>query len=181
MTHHLTPEELVAGLDRTLPHSRARHVDECASCREALADLEVAASTARVAAPVPEPSPLFWDHLSERIRTATARTPVQGTSPWWRPLTALGAVAALVLILFVSRMAPGNGPSRVDLAPGAVGETSDEAAWQAMAEAASTLSSDDVRVAVALAPDAPLGVSDLTPKEREAFVRLLGREMGGLE
>ena len=47
------------------------------------------------------------------------------------------------------------------------------------AEMASTLSSDDVRLIVGSAPEAP-AVNDLTPKEREAFVKLLGVELGGL-
>jgi len=179
MTPHLTPEDLVARLDRTLPATRAAHLQECGSCRRALADLEASMSLVQSASDAPEPSPLFWEHLSDRVRTATADAPVQGASIWWRPLTALGVLAAAVLVVVVARTAVQPATSRTDAAVVST-ESSDDAAWQAMAEAASTLSSDDVRVAVALVPEAPL-VTDLTPEQRQAFVLLLGREMGGLE
>src|SRR5262245_40928386 len=74
---HLTPEELidlVEGTEAGDPIDRSvltGHLASCVECRrqfeEARGMLAVAAET-----PVEEPSPLFWDHLSSRVREAVA-------------------------------------------------------------------------------------------------------------
>lgn len=74
MTPHLTPEELIDSRDRALPPGRQAHADTCAACRAEIARLdEVLLDVAAV--DVPEPSPLFWDHLSARIRDRVAHEP----------------------------------------------------------------------------------------------------------
>lgn len=74
MTPHLTPEELIDSRERQLPPARQAHADACAVCRAELARLdEVLLDVAAV--DVPEPSPLFWDHLSARIRDRIAHEP----------------------------------------------------------------------------------------------------------
>jgi hypothetical protein len=73
-TSHLTPEELIDSRERQLPPARQAHADTCAVCRAELAHLdEVLLDVAAV--DVPEPSPLFWDHLSTRIRDRVAHEP----------------------------------------------------------------------------------------------------------
>ena len=172
-TRHLTADELVSALD-LLPDARvARHLESCATCRAALADLEDMQLRARGAADVPEPSPLFWEHLSARVRAETDSSPIPRATIWWRPLTALGALAALVLVVLVARPSI---PKQPIVATDAA--ATDEASWTTMAQIASTLSRDEVQVAVASAPERPFAVNDLTPREREAFVRLLDVEMG---
>ena len=74
MTPHLTPEELIDSRERQLPPARQAHADSCAVCRAEIARLdEVLLDVAAV--DVPEPSPLFWDHLSARIRDRVAHEP----------------------------------------------------------------------------------------------------------
>jgi hypothetical protein len=74
MTPHLTPDELIDSRDRQLAPARQAHADACVVCRTKLAELdEVLRDVA--AADVPEPSPLFWDHLSARIRERVAHEP----------------------------------------------------------------------------------------------------------
>jgi hypothetical protein len=74
MTPHLTPEELIDSRERQLPPARQAHADACAVCRAELAQLnELLLNVAAV--DVPEPSPLFWDHLSARIRDRVAHEP----------------------------------------------------------------------------------------------------------
>jgi hypothetical protein len=76
-TLHLTPEELIDSRERQLPPARQAHADSCAVCRAELAQLdEVLLDVAAV--DVPEPSPLFWDHLSARIRDRVAHEPPPG-------------------------------------------------------------------------------------------------------
>jgi len=64
---HLTDVELVDLLERSLPLDRVRHVDACEWCQERAADLRITIDHASDA-PVPEPSPLFWEHFSARVR-----------------------------------------------------------------------------------------------------------------
>jgi hypothetical protein len=74
MTRHLTPEELIDSRERPLPPARQAHADTCAACRSEIARLdEVLLDVGAV--DVPEPSPLFWDHLSARIRDRVAHEP----------------------------------------------------------------------------------------------------------
>jgi hypothetical protein len=184
MTHHLSTDELVAVLDRHLDAGRRQHFDGCDACRAAVADLE--ATFARVAvADVPEPSPLFWDHLSARIQAATAAEPMAVGAPasrsFWRPVVAVAAAAVVVLAVVMSR-APAVPPPGIDdrsVAVSTADGMSDDAPWTTMAGLAEAMSADDVRLLVGAAPETP-AITELTATEREAFVRLLG-EMGGLE
>ena len=110
---HLTEDEFVDLVDGARPESSAPHLIACAACREQLADLRaVMASAADV--DVPEPSPLFWDHFSRRVREAVAAE--RAPRLWWRSAWIRFGVpiaAALVMALW---LAPGR---RVDApAPG---------------------------------------------------------------
>ena len=110
---HLSPEELLDYADSSTPPSNA-HLASCETCRQQLADLHAFMGTV-TGVEVPEPSPLFWEHLSARVREAIAeeRSPKRG---WltgftgftrfagWRfiaPLSA-AAVATIVLVAIVS-------------------------------------------------------------------------------
>ena len=97
---HLSPAELVECVEGTLAAKRGRHVDTCDTCRAAVAELQAVAD--RVSASegaVPEPSPLFWDQLSTRIREAVAAEHVGGAA-WWLPaVRPFAPVAAAVIVL----------------------------------------------------------------------------------
>jgi len=92
---HLEPAALVDIADGTRAESSIPHLASCAACRQQLADLR-ATLTSVAAVDVPEPSPLFWDHLSRRVRDAVAAEDRRGGS-WWTGLAARGIVAATVL------------------------------------------------------------------------------------
>ena len=64
---HLSDVELVDLLDGTVPVARARHAEDCSTCTERLRPLREALAGASEVA-VPEPSPLFWEHFSARVR-----------------------------------------------------------------------------------------------------------------
>ena len=68
---HLQPDELVDVAEGTRPESSVPHLASCEVCRLQLADLKATISAA-ADVEVPEPSPLFWDHLSARVRDAVA-------------------------------------------------------------------------------------------------------------
>jgi hypothetical protein len=101
---HLTPEELLEVADGTASAEVVAHLASCEACRRELADLQGVLGTAR-AIEVPEPSPLFWDHLSARVREAvdaenSARAePSSFTWPGWRAVLPFGALAVLGVVL----------------------------------------------------------------------------------
>jgi hypothetical protein len=68
---HLNPEELVDIAERTRPEASMPHLAGCEPCRAQLRDLRAMLSAAQEV-DVPEPSPLFWDHLSSRVSAAVA-------------------------------------------------------------------------------------------------------------
>jgi hypothetical protein len=84
MTPHLTPEELVDSRERQLPSARQAHADGCGVCRARLAEIDEVLLDVK-AIDIPEPSPLFWDHLSARIRDQVAHEP-SPTAPRGHPL-----------------------------------------------------------------------------------------------
>jgi hypothetical protein len=80
----------------------------CARCGQELAELRAVLTEVTRAGDVPEPSPLFWDHLSWRVREAIARERRPAAMRWfaigtWR-WTSLAALAAVVLAATLSPM-----------------------------------------------------------------------------
>jgi hypothetical protein len=107
---HLTPEQLIdlaedAGAGIAVPHLKA-----CEVCRQQVVSLR-AMMSAVAETDVPQPSPLFWDHLSHRVREAVDRDefPVRRTAWWapgpgasWRGWAMAGVAAAVTISLYVT-------------------------------------------------------------------------------
>ena len=191
MMTHFSESEFVDFAEGVLTAGRSAHLDTCAACRSQAADVR-AALEAATAVDVPEPSPLFWDHLSARIRQET-RDVGRETRPLWRPaaVAVLGGVAALIVLVAISirelprRVGP-TAPSKPSpvtaaVAPaGANGEPSldpaaTDAAWALLRAAASDMELDDASAAgLSVRPGVvDKAVLDLTPAERDALGRLL--------
>ena len=68
---HLTPDDLVDLAEGTRPESSAPHLVTCTTCRAQLNEMR-AMMSAVADVDVPEPSPLFWDHFSQRVHEAVA-------------------------------------------------------------------------------------------------------------
>ena len=109
---HLDLEALVDVAEGTRPVPV--HAETCDACRQQLADLR-SARAAVADVDVPEPSPLFWDHLSARVREAVSAEPPPRSGFWeawsWRPAIAVAAVVAvagLAVAFGVSRSRPGD-------------------------------------------------------------------------
>ena len=109
---HLDLEALVDVAEGTRPVPV--HAETCDACRQQLADLR-SASAAVADVDVPEPSPLFWDHLSARVREAVSAEPPPRSRFWeawsWRPALAVAAVVAVAVLAVafgVSRSRPGD-------------------------------------------------------------------------
>lgn len=122
---HLSPEQFVDAMDGTASSAVLEHADSCASCREQLIELKALAQMAEEA-DVPEPSALYWEHLSARVRTAVEaeadhvplrlsvrtiadRLAAFGSS--WRvavPATVAVAVVTAALLVRLPQRAPGD-------------------------------------------------------------------------
>jgi hypothetical protein len=111
---HLTPDQLV-DLAEGAQTDGAAHAQSCEQCRVELAALKAALAAASDVE-VPEPSPLFWAHLSARVREGVAGEAASAAPSRWRmpsrpswSAAALGVAAAVALAVYVT--APREGPA----------------------------------------------------------------------
>ena len=95
---HLKPEELVDIAEGTRDEEEfASHLAACDGCRRHLSDLRLTIASIGDA-PVPEPSPLYWNHFQQRVAAAIVSETAPRRSPWfWWPAAAGLAVAALMV------------------------------------------------------------------------------------
>jgi hypothetical protein len=181
---HLSSDRIIDIVEGVRTESAEPHLQSCQMCRRELDELRAAM---RVAAniDVPEPSPLFWNHLSARVRDAVAAegAPRAVGAAWWLTL-AVGTVAAVLVAIGVSVYRPAlpaaGLPEAAVASPDqmqALGAT-DDAAMSMMADLAAESDWETARE-VGLAgltnnvggADAALGV--LTDGERVELQRLL--------
>ncbi len=189
--NHLTPDELVDGVDETLASDRRAHLDACDVCRRQVEDVR---RTLRdvVTPDVSEPSPLFWTHFSERVQQAITEE-ARPRTPWlpawvgWRIAAPVAALALLVaaLVNAVPRERPALAPpstANADLnAPVSTsdGEPFDDASWQLVSDLAEDMDLDEESHAGFVIPGSiERAASDLEPAERAELLRLLRAELG---
>jgi hypothetical protein len=99
---HLKPDELVDLAEGAGAESSVRHLASCEACRTELQTLKTAMALA-ADVDVPEPSPLFWDHLSRRVSDAVAAAGSPKPVWWsWLKPAAAGACAAIIIALAVN-------------------------------------------------------------------------------
>lgn len=199
MNLHLSRDALLALVEGAAADADRRHMAACARCREEVESLAlVLASVRRV--DVPEPSPLFWDHLSARVRDAVADEPVPGPHPrgardealpWWRRWGAMAwpaglgvAAAALVALLVVGPQSPdtpGADTSVASLSADAtdVADSPDDGeAWDFLVAVASTADASAGTDAEPVTPgSAERAVDALSGVERQALAALLESEL----
>ena len=186
---HLTPDQLLDVADGTRTDSEFAHLQSCAVCARQLAGLRDVIRDAKDVT-VPEPSPLFWGHLSARVRRAVAEDDRSTVRPgyWWRWAAAAAAVGALVFVIrplvpLSTRGIPGT-PSAVsaDLTPrnnlrafdddpalALLADLSAGLDWEAAAEAGLVPARDAVDSVV----------FDLSDEERVELHRLLKEALAG--
>lgn len=194
---HLIPEEIVGAADGVLAGARMRHLDECEICRRRVEDvtglLKEAASDQ-----VPEPSPLFWEHLSARVRAAIDAEPAFARwwrrRPGWRVLVPAGAVAMVALVAGLTQLRePPAEPALQSVAlppstpfvpapeprPAALDDRLARDDWQMVADLVMPLDWETARAAgLGLEPgDAEAAVATLTSEERLELHRLLALEL----
>ncbi len=187
---HLTREALLA-LAESPGMQADPHLASCAQCREDLAAL--ASTMARVTADeIPEPSPLFWEHFSRRVRLAIDGEPAPARARFtgWRSW-AYGLGGGLATVLVLVALWPGRMPGSVlpsvptvsDSALAGYGAAmalpADEE-WELVVDVANADPVQGESLDEFLAPvGAEIAVQDLSGDERRALVSLLRDELEG--
>ncbi len=186
---HLTPDELVDAVDDSLAPEHRGHLEQCERCRTAAADFARLLGEAR-RVDVPEPSPLFWDQFSMRVREAI-RSEASTSSVWtpdWFRWPVLVPIAVLVLLVAslamviplglkpADRHASGSVAPVVPLDEPAAG---DDIPWTFVVAVMAGLDIDEAeRAGFAIAPGAAeRAVAALDPAERRELLRLLEAEL----
>lgn len=192
---HLSPETFVDLLDGTLPETAVPHLGECDVCRRQLAELRVTWQAASEAE-VPEPSPLFWEHLSARVHEAVAAEG-QPRAPWWkldwswRPFgIAAAGLAAVVLAVWLRSpgavapqpVAPAETVAVVSDVVEALPPLDDDPSIGFVADLAGNLDLDTAMPELGLSPlgASERALSELDASERVELSRLLNEAMGTL-
>jgi hypothetical protein len=183
MTNHLRPEEFVEALDGALAPDSQTHLATCDECRQELVQLQSLVGDVR-GVDAPEPSPLFWDHFSARVKQATVAVPMPVAAAWWRewwrPLGAVATGAVALALMFALRpAAPVESSMTGAEALPVVEAIADDGSWGLVVGLASELQWADVHeVAEPASGTADAMIDEMTAAQREAFVRLLQKEMG---
>jgi anti-sigma-K factor RskA len=187
---HLSPEELLDIADGTA--DAPPHLAACEACLAQLADLRHVMSSV-VDVDVPEPSPLFWDHLSARVSSAIAaeEAPGRGRFSWWRiaaPVAAIVAVAAIVVAVSVARRGeapPAAQPSPVAAAADSgshdrvlLADPDDSASLAFVVDLANDMDMDTAEIAGLTTSDAAdHAVSHLSDDELRTLAQLLKEQL----
>jgi hypothetical protein len=177
---HLTPDELIDAMEGVLTPDRQSHLATCEECRRQLDELAGVLQEAKQVG-VPEPSPLFWNHFSQRVRVAIDQEPAPGGHwpSWlrWQVLLPLGAAAMLILGLMMTmpiEQLPTGESIAYDAAPSEpVGES-----WGAIEDLVGHLDIETASAAGVIEPGvAELAVLELTAEEQQELTRLLQAEL----
>lgn len=122
MTAHLSNAELLDIAEGAMPEATVAHLLECTACRGELAGLRATIDDLRTS-DVPEPSPLFWHHLSRRVQEAVAAEDASrwhwgDTQPRWNVAAVTMAAAAAFAVIVGVYTPPELSPEIRDERPG---------------------------------------------------------------
>ena len=192
---HLNTEALVDIAEGTRTESAAPHLAACEVCRAQVRELRAMMSAAHDVE-VPEPSPLFWDHLSSRVSRAVAEEGARlSFFSFLRARTfqasALVAVMALLVAVVLTPRIPAPVPASIGApAPVAVADadfglelirdvtSDDDASLTVVASLTDDVDMDTAREA-GLAPrgSAEHAVTHMSEAELRELGRLLQEEL----
>jgi hypothetical protein len=193
---HLSPAEFVDAAEGGLPASRASHLAACARCREQAAAMRTALDQARGDEP-PEPSPLYWRHLSSRIHERVAQeriVPAWRAEPWRQLFGLHGLVPiASTVVLVIAVLAGGllmKGRGTTVSAPALTAEAAasdlelkaeDSEVWEVLASAAADMPIEDAHAAGLTVATGTIdhAVQRMSPDELSELARLIKSELRG--
>lgn len=149
---------------------------------------------------VPEPSPLFWEHLSQRVHDAVAVEPVPSRS-WlhgFRVVWAGGVVAAMAVVVLAVTLSTRHAPTGAETTPVAQTQTAvadtavaanalpaleDDVSFAVMGELASEINFEEAGAAgLMVSPSAAEdALSEMSGDDQRALVELLQQEIKNSE
>jgi hypothetical protein len=190
---HLAADELIDIAEGASGEASAPHLASCERCRAQLSDLRAMISAA-ASIDVPEPSPLFWDHLSERVRDAVSDDAARDRSwrlpqwAWRRTTIEPVSIAGLIVLAIIATMrlfGPSTAPTaRPSPAPGSAAieplGASDDPSLTLIADLTVGVDWDELSQQVPLTTHVggiDEAVSGLTHGELQELERLLKEEM----
>lgn len=192
---HLHREELIALAESTLSLPEGHHAAVCDRCRRELESARALLAAVRDV-DVPEPSPLFWEHLATRVRDAVAQEPsprVSWLHRFTRPAWAFGlgasaAAAMLAAALIVRPFIPPAPTETAAVVPTASGDSTallvtDVPAgedWELITDVADSVDLDEVReIGGGVSPGvADAALMELSADERGELARIIREELG---
>jgi hypothetical protein len=157
---HVTPEQLVDAADGVQDAAVVRHLASCEPCSDRLAELRALMSSVAAAdEPVPEPSPLFWNHFQQRVVEAVHAERRNESIPtramrMLRPAILVPVAAALIVAVGVIVSSRWRGADSTPAAPQIV-------AVAPRGNAAAAANSDTLRDTIDEDPSLQL-IADLT-------------------
>jgi len=190
---HLSRDRLLDAAERGGTPEDAAHLASCARCRTEVEGLQKVLADIR-GVEMPEPSPLFWEHLSGRVRAAIATDPAFDVPPggirswrWARPVLVATAVAIVALIVGRA-MVPRPGADRLQPARAAAmpenssvnpgNELVTDDGWQLIVDVAGASDWQAIAADGDLHPgSSEMAVSELSADEQRELVRLLNEEL----
>ncbi len=190
--NHLTPDEIVDAVEQTLAEQRAGHLAACSECHEKVAHASAVLRETR-AVEIPEPSPLFWAHLSDRVRIAIGaeQAPAASRMRHWLQWPVLVPLAGIALVVLALMSAVPRGELTMKAVDSVVvanvaGWSDDEAAlaadagWDVVSNLVGPLDFDTAQQAgIATAPGAAdQAALQLTAVEQQELARLVQQELG---
>lgn len=186
---HLTTDAIVDAVEGVLDSAGHAHLDGCAACRTEVERLATTWRDTR-SVTIPEPSPLFWDHFSARVKAAVAEEPAVRTWPLWLRWPVLAPLTALGLLVIALITAVPQNPRAPLLAPAVAATTtldvtepepdsSDDSAWAFIVESVGPLDVDTAqREGIAASPgEAERAALHLSDAEQAELVKLLQQEL----
>jgi hypothetical protein len=195
---HFSPAEFVDAAEGRLASLRLAHLESCVRCATQIRSVQAALGAAHDNRDggVSEPSPLYWDHLSARIRAGVAAERIE---PWWRGAWPDGfgmrgiVRVASTAVLLIALLAGGvmmkgkrsavfappldSAPPALDVSP----PVEDSEAWLVLTSAAADMPLDEAHAAGMGVPAGAVdrAVQRLSPAELDELGRLLKSELRG--
>jgi hypothetical protein len=186
---HFSNDQVLAAVEGR--GEQPAHLADCPACRTRVEELRQVLALA-AADDVPEPSPLFWNHFSQRVRDAVAAEPApQPMRPSFSfaRLASVAAALAIIIIGVAVTMRTAQPVNPVVPVPAGLSDVADasvklpvpddDPAWVVMGELASELNWEDATEAgLATGPDAAERViAQMSEEEQRELVELLQSEL----
>jgi hypothetical protein len=180
---HLSPDERLALIEAADAPDHP-HLAMCARCRAEVDEGRATLGEAR-SSEVPDPSPLFWAHLSDRVSGRLAAEPAAAPRPrvGWRVLVpAAVGVTGVILAVWIGRGAIGRpaAPVPAVAAETTIGAVGDDQSWSMLVELAGGMDVDTLSdsLGTSEAAGSAKAVYQLNAREQASLAELLRAELG---